>query len=241
MKINISFLKSLFFISSENELIKNPGAYCGIRRRGGALRFIFLIILLSLISFVLQAVEIQGYVRSVNYEGHSFSVDTPPLQRVWVFPTTNFDSGTGYKGFKSIKEKDYVSVNGSLQKNGLLSAKTVKLIKPTQNSKNKSELYIDLNQSFTLEIKQKAKINGENLNLKVIEMIDTLCKEGLNCAGEGGVGIRILISNNKEKKDILLLSPGGRKPAKPIQVEALGYRVELIEIGEFSAVLSVRK
>lgn len=205
------------------------------------MRINLFLVLLTFFFSTAQAAEIQGYVRSVNYEGHSFSVDVPPLQRVWVFPNTNFDSGTGYEGFKSIKEKDYVSVDGSLQKNGLFTAKTVKLVKPIQNSKNKSELNVDLNQTFTLEVNQKAKINGENLNLKAIEMVDTLCKDGLNCEGEGSIGIRILVSNNKGKKDILLSSSGGRKPAKPIQMEALGYQIELIELGESAAVLAVRK
>lgn len=200
----------------------------------------FLVLFLSCAS-ISQATEVQGYVRSVNYEGHSFSVDVPPLQRVWVFPTTKFDAGSGYEGFKSIKENDYVSVDGLLQKNGLFTAKVVKLTQPTQDRSNKSEIGININQKFTLEVNQKVRINGENLTLKGIEMIDTLCKEGLDCEGEGSIGIRVLVSGSKGKKDLLLSSSGGRKPVTPVKLEALGYIFELIEVGESSAVLVVRK
>ena len=186
----------------------------------------------------LQAAEIKGYVRSVNYEGHSFSLDIPPLQRVWVSPATQFDSGKGYEAFKSLKEGDYVSVEGSHQSNQVFNSR---LVKSLQSPDKKGEgLLVDLNQSFLLEVNQKAVVKNEDLSILGVEVFDDLCKQGLNCE-EGTLSIRLVVSKDGQKKDILLSSKDGRKPVKPVSMEALGYKIELIEMGESSAMLSVRK
>lgn len=204
-------------------------------------RLKFILFLLVFIGWVspVWATEVKGYVRSVNYEGHSFSVDVPPLQRVWVFPSTKFDAGLGYEAFKSIKEGDYVAVQGSVQSNGLFTAKEVRLVKMAPPKTG--EMNVDLNQTFMLEVNQKARVKGEEVVLEGIEMYDTLCKEGLNCEGEGSIGMKVRVSKGGDKKEILLTSQGSRKPVKPVGVDALGYRVEMVEAGESAAVLVVRK
>ncbi len=186
-----------------------------------------------------SALEIKGYVRSVNHEGHSFSVDVPPLQRVWVYPSAKFDSESGYAGFKQIQDDDYVSVEGTLHSNGLLVAKKVHLLKRTE-MKGK-ELNVDLNQRFNLEVNQKAKISQENLTVSALEILDNFCQEGLKCGGEGSLSIRLEISKGGKKEEILLSTRGERKPTAPVQVEIFGYKVELIEMGESVAVLAIRK
>ncbi|GEM_PF-5941552 len=201
-------------------------------------KLFFILFFIFLFSTSLQASEIKGYVRSVNYEGHSFSLDVPPLQRVWVSPATRFDSGAGYGAFRSLKEGDYASIEGALQSNQIFNAQTVKLLK---NGENKgSEISVDLNQTFLLEVNQKANVKGENLSLLGVEVFDDLCKDGMNC-DEGSMSFRMVMVRGKEKKDILLKTREGRKPIKPIVSEALGYKIELIEIGESAALLVVRK
>lgn len=197
-----------------------------------------LFLALLLMPAALQAAEIKGYVRSVNYEGHSFSVDVPPLQRVWVSPATAFDSGKGYEAFKNLKEGDYVSVEGSLQSNQVFNSRIVKAL---QSPDKKGEgLLVDLNQSFLLEVNQKAELKNEGLSILGVEVFDDLCKQGLNCE-EGTLSIRLVVSKGGQKKDILLSSKDGRKPVKPVSMEVLGYKIELIEMGESSAMLTVRK
>lgn len=200
----------------------------------------FFLLVFVLLTTPLQAASIQGYVRSVNHEGHSFSVDLPPLQRVWVSPATQFESGKGYEAFRSIQEGDRVIVEGNLQGNGVFAAHTVKKLQPSPPSKG-SMLTVELNQSFLLEVNQKAKLKNSELTLQGIEMVDTLCKEGLNCEGEGSIGMRIHVQKGGQKKDLLLSSPGGRKPVHPVVLEALGYQIELIEVGESVAMLVLRK
>jgi len=181
--------------------------------------------------------ELQGSVRNINYEGHSFSVDGPPLQRVRVSPATRFDAGSGYGAFRAVKEGDLVSVTGSSQANQIFQAQSVKILKGAEAKAGGLE--VDLNQSFLLEVNQKAKLKGGDLEILGVEVFDDLCKEGLNCE-EGAMSIRLVVTRGKEKKDLLLTTKEGRKPLKPVSMEALGYRIELIEMGESAALLVVR-
>lgn len=199
---------------------------------------IILFLFLFLSPFVAQAAELKGYVRSVNYEGHSFSLDVPPLQRIWVSPATSFDSGKGYEAFKNLKEGTYVSVQGTSQSNQVMRAEVVKSLQaPLESAKG---TIVDLNQSFLIEVNQKAKVKDEDLEILAVEVFDDLCQQGLDCES-GSMSIRLVVNKGREKKDILLTSKEGRKPVKPVVSEVLGYKIELIEMGESAAMLVVRK
>ncbi len=199
---------------------------------------IILSTLLLLSPWLAQAAEIKGYVRNVNHEGHSFSLDVPPLQRIWVSPATSFDSGKGYEAFKNLKEGTYVSVQGTSQSNQVMRAEVVKSLQaPLESAKG---TIVDLNQSFLIEVNQKAKVKDEDLEILAVEVFDDLCQQGLDCES-GSMSIRLVVNKGREKKDILLTSKEGRKPVKPVVSEVLGYKIELIEMGESAAMLVVRK
>ena len=198
-----------------------------------------LFLVLSFFSLPSEAKEMEGFVRTVNYGGHSFSVDGPPLQRVWVLPSTQFDSGAGYEGFEKVKEGDRVRVQGDLQSNGLLVAKKVSLL-ATPPEKEEGKM-VELGRTFLLEENQKVQVKGENLTLKGMGIIDDYCKQGRYCEGEGTISFRVKLTQGGKSQEILLSSQGGRKPVVPIKKEVMGYRLELIEVGENSASLVVRK
>ncbi len=105
---------------------------------------------------------------------------------------------------------------------------------------NSSELNVDLNQNFLLEVNQKALVKGEGLGISAIEVIDDLCKDGLKC-DEGSMSIRLVVSKGNEKKEILLTTKDSRKPSNPVISEVLGYKIQLLEMGESAAMLVVRK
>lgn len=111
---------------------------------------------------------------------------------------------------------------------------------PKLGENRENEISVDLNQRFLLEVNQKANVKNENLSILGVEVFDDLCKQGFDCE-EGSMSIRLIVSKGKEKKDVLLTSKGGRKPIKPVGLEALGYKIELIEMGESAAMLVVRK
>ncbi len=198
-----------------------------------------LFFILSFFSVSSGAKEMEGFVRTVNHGGHSFSVDGPPLQRVWVLPSTQFDSGSGYEAFEKIKDGDRVRVEGNLQSNGLLVARKVTLLaEPVVKEDGK---VVELGRTFLIEENQKVQVKGESLTLQGAGIIDDYCKQGRYCEGDGTISFRLKINHNGKKQEVLLSSQGGRKPVVPIKKEVMGYTFELIEVGENSASLVVRK
>ncbi|MBF0492176.1 MAG: hypothetical protein HQM15_05295 [Deltaproteobacteria bacterium] len=190
---------------------------------------------------LLYSAELKGFVRSVNYEGHSFSVDVPPLQRVKMNASTQFEGETGQEAFKKhLQEGDYVRVEGSQGSNGLWLATKVEVQKNKSESKT-NEIQVKFNQSFLLEVLQTAQVEDSNLELYFSQLVDELCDTGMDCVDKGKLTLKIIVKRGSEAKTIELVTEGSRKPIKPVSVEALGFRVELIEVGEYAAMLVVRK
>ncbi len=201
----------------------------------------FIIIFQSTSATLTYSAELQGFVRSVNYEGHSFSVDVPPLQRVKINASTQFEGETGQEAFKQhIREGDYVRIEGSLSSNALWLAKKVEVQKNKAENKS-NEIQVKLNQSFLLEVLQTAKVEDSSLEVYFSQLVDEFCDTGMDCVDKGKLTLKIIVKQGKESKTIELVTEGSRKPLKPVGVEALGYKIELIEAGEYAAMLVVRK
>jgi len=79
------------------------------------------------------------------------------------------------------------------------------------------------------------------LKLQTVEFINTLCKGGYDCGGEGEVGMRIKVSQAGEENEIILTSKNHRKPTSPVKVQLFGYEIQLIEAGEDVVMLVVRR
>lgn len=190
---------------------------------------------------LLQAAEFKGFVRTVNYEGQSFSIDGPPLERAQVSSKTKFEGETGMEAFrKNLKEGDYVRIEGKRSSNGLWAVSSVEVQKGGKEKKE-NELSVKLDQTFLIEVLQSAIPQGTDYQLYFSQIVDELCNTGMNCVDQGRVTVKLSLSRGKEKKEIELTSEGGRKPLKPVSVEALGLKVELIEVGEYAALLVLRK
>ncbi len=208
------------------------------------LRFLsFFTILLA--ASALHAETLRGIVRNVNYGSHSFGLDVPPVTRVYVTGGTRFSTLQGKATFQDIKEGDSVEVEGRSGGPGVFTATSVKStgnLAPVKDLAS-NEIHIELNQSFLIGVNQTAvlKDTGKPLKLQTTEFINTLCKGGYDCGGEGEVGMRIKVSQAGEENEIILTSKNHRKPTSPVKVQLFGYEIQLIEAGEDVVMLVVRR
>lgn len=202
----------------------------------------FLILLLPL---NLAAETITGVVRTVNYGSHSFGLDQPPLVRVYINAGTKFKTSGGENNFRGLKVGDKVEVSAkSLKTNTYIAAK----VRVTGHLDEKKDLASDaiqikLNQRFLMGVSQTAVLEEAGkkpLKLRSTEFINTLCKDGYDCSGEGEVGMRLEVKKGGDKNEIILTSKNHRKPTKPVKVEVLGYEIQLVESGEDVVLLVVR-
>ncbi|KAB2835890.1 hypothetical protein F9K50_12415 [bacterium] len=208
------------------------------------LRFLsFFSILLA--SSALHAETLRGIVRNVNYGSHSFGLDVPPVTRVYVTGGTRFSTLQGKATFQDIKEGDSVEVEGRSGGPGVFTATSVKStgnLAPVKDLAS-NEINIELNQSFMIGVNQTAVVRDTSkpLKLQTVEFINTLCKGGYDCGGEGEVGMRIKVSQAGEENEIILTSKNHRKPTSPVKVQLFGYEIQLIEAGEDVVMLVVRR
>ncbi|MCC6272787.1 MAG: hypothetical protein IT572_04925 [Deltaproteobacteria bacterium] len=208
------------------------------------LRFLsFFSILLA--ASALHAETLRGIVRNVNYGSHSFGLDVPPVTRVYVTGGTRFSTLQGKATFQDIKEGDSVEVEGRSGGPGVFTATSVKAtgnLAPVKDLAS-NEINIELNQSFLIGVNQTAVVRDTSkpLKLQTVEFINTLCKGGYDCGGEGEVGMRIKVSQAGEENEIILTSKNHRKPTSPVKVQLFGYEIQLIEAGEDVVMLVVRR
>jgi hypothetical protein len=208
------------------------------------LRFLsFFSILLA--ASALHAETLRGIVRNINYGSHSFGLDVPPVTRVYVTGGTRFNTLQGKASFQDIKEGDSVEVEGRSGGPGVFTATSVKStgnLAPVKDLAS-NEINIELNQSFMIGVNQTAVVRDTSkpLKLQTVEFINTLCKGGYDCGGEGEVGMRIKVSQSGEENEILLTSKNHRKPTSPVKVQLFGYEIQLIEAGEDVVMLVVRR
>ncbi|MDL1871444.1 hypothetical protein FBR05_04495 [Deltaproteobacteria bacterium PRO3] len=208
------------------------------------LRFLsFFSILLA--ASALHAETLRGIVRNVNYGSHSFGLDVPPVTRVYVTGGTRFSTLQGKATFQDIKEGDSVEVEGRSGGPGVFTATSVKAtgnLAPVKDLAS-NEINIELNQSFLIGVNQTAVVRDTSkpLKLQTTEFINTLCKGGYDCGGEGEVGMRIKVSQAGEENEIILTSKNHRKPTSPVKVQLFGYEIQLIEAGEDVVMLVVRR
>lgn len=208
------------------------------------LRFLsFFSILLA--ASALHAETLRGIVRNVNYGSHSFGLDVPPVTRVYVTGGTRFSTLQGKASFQDIKEGDSVEVEGRSGGPGVFTATSVKAtgnLAPVKDLAS-NEINIELNQSFLIGVNQTAVVRDTSkpLKLQTVEFINTLCKGGYDCGGEGEVGMRIKVSQAGEENEIILTSKNHRKPTSPVKVQLFGYEIQLIEAGEDVVMLVVRR
>ncbi len=197
---------------------------------------IFLVSLfLSLsISSSVFAKSYQGFIRSVHANGRNFSIFTDQLYRVQYV-------GAGKPG---LQEGDEVQLEGELQSNGILIAKSIQRL---QTGKTKSynptthEIQVQLGQEFILAVAQTAILVDGSKKLVFFgkDFINTLCKDGYECDQPGVVGMMIEASQGSKTKQIELVSNNGRKPVDPVIVKIFDYKIQLRECGEDVVSLTV--
>jgi hypothetical protein len=191
------------------------------------------------------AETLMGVIRNVNCGSHSFGLDVPPMTRVYFNEGTTFATSAGGNTCHDVQEGDQAEVEGKTQRAGVFLAKNVKTLGnlPPVENLAANEIKIKLDQSFLMGVSQVAvlKENGKTkLKISTTEFINTLCK-GYDCSGEGEVGMRMKVGKGLKDNDILLTSKNARKPATPVQAEIYGYTIQLLEAGEDTVVLVVRK
>lgn len=199
-----------------------------------------------LASAALHAETLQGIVRNVNYGSHSFGLDVPPVTRVYVTGGTRFEAFGEKSTFNDLKEGDRVEVEGKSGGPGIFTAKSVKVSAnlETVKSLSSSEISILPGQSFLVGVNQVAVMRDEGkevLKIRTLEFINTLCKGGYDCGGDGEVGMRLKVSGKGSENEVILTSKGGRKPTSPVKVELFGHEIQLIEAGEDVVMLVVRR
>ena len=205
-----------------------------------------LAVILLMSPFPLAAETLSGVIRNVNCASHSFGLDVPPMTRVYVNAATRFETAGGGKSCNDIREGDQAKVSGREQGAGVFLASQVQTsgnLAPVKDLAS-NEIAIQLDQSFLLGVSQVASLkeNGKTkLKLRSTEFVNTLCKDGYNCGGEGEVGMRMQVSGGGDENEILLTSKNARKPTTPVKAELFGYTVQLIEAGEDVVLLVVRK
>ncbi len=210
-----------------------------------ALRMLGIVFTALTLCGIAHAETLSGIVRNINYGSHSFGLDVPPVTRVYVTGGTHFATSEGKAKFQDIKEGDRVEVEGRAGGPGVFTATNVTSsgnIAPVKDLAT-NQISIELNQSFLLGVNQTAvlKDGKDTLKLQSTEFINTLCKGGYDCSGEGEVGMRLKASNGKEDNEIILTSKNHRKPTSPVKVQLFGYEIQLIEAGEDVVMLVVRK
>lgn len=212
------------------------------------MKFQKFLILLVLILFpaAAGAESLTGVVRTVNYGSHSFGLDQPPLIRVYVNSGTSFKTLDGSNSFKGLKEGDQATVSGKSTGPGTFIATKVQATGRIKEVKNLAadEIDIKLDQRFLLGVNQEASLKEggkKTLTLHSTEFINTLCKDGYDCSGEGEVGMRLEVSGGGEKNEIILTSKNHRKPTSPVIVQLHGYEIQLVEAGEDVVLLVVRR
>jgi len=187
-----------------------------------------------------------GIIRSVNCGSHSFGLDQPPLIRVYTTGGTRFESAGGKAICQDLKEGDQVEVELRSTGPGTATASRVKVQGGAAPVKDlaSNQVKIQLDQSFLLGVNQTAVLqeSGKNrLKIRSTEFINTLCKGGYDCGGEGEVGMRMMVSGGGDENEILLTSKNARKPVSPVKAELFGYTIQLIEAGEDVVMLTVRQ
>ena len=183
---------------------------------------------------VVQAETIKGIVKSVHPSGRSFSVEVPPVIRVYL---------SGSSGGQKVKPGDYVEVEGQTQPNGVFAAKSFQVTQGKIPSHDllTHQIPITLGQEFFLGVAQTALLQDGNKTLKIFgkNFINTLCQEGYDCSHEGVVGMFLEISSGGKKKEIELVSQNTRKPIQPVLIKVFGYTIFLNECGEDIVSLTV--
>lgn len=203
--------------------------------------FSFFLISFFMSSSFAVATELKGYVRSINYEANSFSLDLPPLERVLINSATKVEGQLGTEAFqKSIREGDYVRVEASSSSKGLWLASELEVQKKTIEKKE-NEIEAKLSQNFLLEVVQTAKVEDSDFQIYFSQLVDELCAKGMDCVDQGKLTLKFIAKRGKESKAFELITQGTRKPIKPVVAELLGFKVELVEVGEYAAMLVIRK
>jgi hypothetical protein len=108
---------------------------------------------------------------------------------------------------------------------------------------DENEVSIQPDQRFLLGVGQTALLkDGKKVALKIkaVDFINTFCKQGYDCTGEGEVGMRLKIQRAGKASEILLTSKDGRKPINPVKVSLFNYEFQLVEAGEDVVVMMVR-
>ncbi len=192
-----------------------------------------------------HAETLTGVVRSVIHQkSKSFSLDMPPTVRVYVNSATQFEAVQGRASFEEVREGSNLEVEAKPQNSGTYIATRIKILgelKPISSDDKKFD--VKLNQSFFIKVGQQAVVTDSSKPLKIqaLRFINTLCREGAVCEGEGDVGMRMKVFYNGDKDEIMLTSKDSRKPYNPIKVEILGHELQLIESGEDVILMVVRE
>lgn len=209
---------------------------------------LLLLIFLCSVPGLAHAETLSGVVRNVNYEASKgFALDVPPLIRVYVNAGTKYEGPQASQGLRGIKDGDKVEVQGrEMQQGTFIATRVTKQGSVGGKVKDLASdaIRIKLGQSFVMGVSQKAQVvkNGKTkLTLISKEFINTLCKDGYNCEGEGEVGMRMEVKGGGETNEILLTSKNHRKPVNPVIVELHGYEIQLKEAGEDVVLLVVRE
>lgn len=205
--------------------------------------------LLALVLFTpaLRAETLSGVIRNVNHSSHSFGLDVPPMTRVYVNGGTSFEAFGEKSSLADLKEGDRAEVEGKSGGPGVFHAKSVKVSANLEPVKalNANEISILPGQSFLIGVNQVAVMRDEGkdvLKIRSIEFINTLCKGGFDCSGEGEVGMKFKVSRGgKGEDEIILTSKNHRKPTSPVKVQLGDFEIQLMEAGEDVVSLVVRK
>lgn len=203
---------------------------------------LFLSLLLSSVS--LLAEDLTGTIRDINHASHSFGLEASVIYRVYVNAGTHYETGRDEIGFQGVRQGDRIQLQAVRQANGTLVAKEIKVLENLTPVQDLVQNNIDakLGQRFLLGVGQMAHIRKNKeilLQIQAVNFINTLCKQGYDCKGEGAVGMQLKVSQGPEVQEILLTSRGQRKPLYPVVMELFNYKVSLIEAGEDVVLLVV--
>lgn len=195
--------------------------------------------LLFLMPLAVQAKTLKGIVRNVRIEkSRSFGLDEV---RVYVNSGTKFSNSS----FESLKVGDKVKVKGSDMQPGTFIATSVKVVGHVEEERDlsKNTLKVELGSRFLMGPGQKAVLKAPGrpaLEIKAKEFINTLCKGGYDCSGDGYVGMLLEVRAGGEKNEVWLRSQGHRKPTSPVKARVETYEIQLVEAGEDVVLLVVR-